>query len=83
MKPGDLVVVKAVNSNLRLYKEPGPANENQGNPITGIIGAKEVGLCLATTVSYGPTVDPWDEALLLFGEKLGWREAKQFDVVAP
>jgi hypothetical protein len=81
MVPGDLVVPRKGNSMLRLYKHPGPTNENQGNPITGIVGNKEIGLVLATTVSTGPTVDTWDEVLLLFGEKLGWREAKQFEVL--
>jgi hypothetical protein len=71
--PGDLVTVRA--GNIRLYKFPGPADENAGNPIVGIANTKELGLVIATTQSNGVNGDPpFTEALVLFGEKLGWRD---------
>jgi hypothetical protein len=73
--PGDLVTVRA--GNIRLYKRPGPADENAGNPITGIASTKELGLVIAVTETEGLNGDPpYKEVLVLFGEKLGWRDCQ-------
>jgi len=81
MKPGDIIGLRSPAS--RLYKHPGPTNEQQGNPITGVLVSGEVGMVLATTVSRGQKdTDPdFNEVLVLFGERLGWREATEFEVL--
>jgi hypothetical protein len=82
IRPGDMVKLRPPVSNLRLYKRSGPTNENQGNPITGIVGSGELGTVIAVTMSPGRKAsDPdWEEVLVLFGERLGWREASEFEV---
>ncbi len=78
--PGDLVTVR--QGMARLYKLPGPADENSGNAITGIANSKQVGLLLAVTTSVGDKGVSYKEGLFLFGDSLGWRDFEAMHWVA-
>ena len=85
--PGTLITLDRVD-NVALYKAPGPVwhghNLDQ-MPQTGLVKPGEVGTVLTCAYTrYNSVVDHDDgywETLVLFGDRLGWRETSKFRVV--
>ena len=91
MKPGDLVRVDPVDrdvdtgARVMLMKRPDTFRED--NPTTGSLELDEVGLLIALVEVETDVKDGWQvggkhlEALVLFGQRLGWNSAMCFSVV--
>ena len=92
MKPGDLIRVDPVDrgtetSGNRVVLMKKPDTFRDDNPTTGTLELDEVGLLIALVEVETDANDGWQvggkhlEALVLFGQRLGWNSALSFSVV--
>lgn len=81
MMPGDLIVfrVREPGTTHAISRYPGACSQRGGdNPVTAEVGAGDMGLVLQL---HDDPTEP--EALVLFGQRLGWGYTTYMEPVSP